>query len=94
MIESDNLNESNEEVNLVKLYGNEEVNLGESNENLEYNFQHEKLNLNLNLENTKIWNNVYQKMRDYLMKMGSKGMNGLFFSKDNKNINFDSSHYI
>ncbi|XP_042391681.1 zinc finger MYM-type protein 1-like [Zingiber officinale] len=71
----------------------EAANLIESNENLEEDSQPEKLNSIMNLEDPGNWNNIDQKLRDYLIEMGPKRVNDFLFPKDSNNRYFDSSHY-
>ncbi|XP_042396762.1 zinc finger MYM-type protein 5-like [Zingiber officinale] len=71
----------------------EAANLIESNENLEEDSQPEKLNSTMNLEDPGNWNNIDQKLRDYLIEMSPKRVNDFLFPKDSNNRHFDSSHY-
>ncbi|XP_042415429.1 zinc finger MYM-type protein 1-like [Zingiber officinale] len=71
----------------------EAANFIESNENLEEDSQHEKLDSTLNLQDPENWNNISQKLRDYLIEMGPKRVNDFLFPKDSNNRHFDSSHY-
>ncbi|XP_022843386.1 zinc finger MYM-type protein 1-like [Olea europaea var. sylvestris] len=93
-IDNDHVDEQKENKEII-----EPENMDESKQNDENHVQHEDLNqencFSLNFNDPGNWKDIHidQKIRNFLVEVGPKRVDDIFFPRDNKGRHFESSQY-